>query len=105
MLALLLSSLHAIILLVFALSTRFLFLSPSPLFLLLTLSLLARRHALQPLPLLLRMHHALADAGPQASDEEGDAALERAQVLADAVSLTRDWVNMPPRDCTPPLLA
>ena len=32
-------------------------------------------------------------------------ALERAEVLADAVALTRDWVNMPPRDCTPPLLA
>ena len=33
------------------------------------------------------------------------AALERAEVLADAVALTRDWVNTPPRDCTPPLLA
>ncbi|HYJ26321.1 MAG TPA: M17 family peptidase N-terminal domain-containing protein, partial [Nocardioides sp.] len=36
---------------------------------------------------------------------EAVAALERAQVLADAVALTRDWVNTPPRDCTPPLLA
>ena len=33
------------------------------------------------------------------------AALERAEVLADAVALTRDWVNTPPRDCTPPILA
>ena len=32
-------------------------------------------------------------------------ALERAEVLADAVALTRDWVNTPPRDCTPPLFA
>ena len=36
---------------------------------------------------------------------EATEALERAEVLADAVSLTRDWVNTPPRDCTPPLLA
>jgi len=33
------------------------------------------------------------------------AALESAQVLADAVTLCRDWVNTPPADCTPPLLA
>jgi leucyl aminopeptidase len=31
--------------------------------------------------------------------------LESAEVLADAVALCRDWVNMPPGDCTPPLLA
>ena len=36
---------------------------------------------------------------------EATAALERAEVLADAVALTRDWVNTPPMDCTPPLLA
>jgi len=36
---------------------------------------------------------------------EATEALERAEVLADAVALTRDWVNTPPRDCTPPLLA
>jgi leucyl aminopeptidase len=36
---------------------------------------------------------------------EAVAALERAEVLADAVALARDWVNTPPRDCTPPLLA
>ncbi|WP_210651491.1 leucyl aminopeptidase [Nocardioides sp. SYSU D00065] len=36
---------------------------------------------------------------------EAAAALERAEVLADAVALCRDWVNTPPRDCTPPLLA
>ncbi|MFC7359359.1 leucyl aminopeptidase [Nocardioides astragali] len=32
-------------------------------------------------------------------------ALERAEVVADAVELCRDWVNTPPQDCTPPLLA
>lgn len=32
-------------------------------------------------------------------------ALERAEVVADAVVLCRDWVNTPPQDCTPPLLA
>lgn len=32
-------------------------------------------------------------------------ALERAEVIADAVVLCRDWVNTPPQDCTPPLLA
>jgi leucyl aminopeptidase len=36
---------------------------------------------------------------------EATEALERAEVLADAVALCRDWVNTPPRDCTPPLLA
>ncbi len=36
---------------------------------------------------------------------EAVAALERAEILADAVVLCRDWVNTPPRDCTPPLLA
>ncbi len=36
---------------------------------------------------------------------EATEALERAEVLADAVAMTRDWVNMPPKDCTPPLLA
>jgi leucyl aminopeptidase len=36
---------------------------------------------------------------------EAVAALERAEVLADAVARTRDWVNTPPKDCTPPLLA
>ena len=29
----------------------------------------------------------------------------RAEILADAVVLCRDWVNTPPGDCTPPLLA
>ena len=36
---------------------------------------------------------------------EATEALERAEVLADAVELCRDWVNTPPGDCTPPLLA
>lgn len=36
---------------------------------------------------------------------EAVAALGRAEILADAVALCRDWVNMPPKDCTPPLLA
>lgn len=36
---------------------------------------------------------------------EAIAALERAEILADAVALCRDWVNTPPQDCTPPLLA
>ena len=36
---------------------------------------------------------------------EAVAALEKAEILADAVALTRDWVNTPPMDCTPPLLA
>jgi leucyl aminopeptidase len=42
---------------------------------------------------------------PIARRAEAVAALERAEVLADAVALTRDWVNTPPQDCTPPLLA
>jgi len=36
---------------------------------------------------------------------EAVAALECAEILADAVVLCRDWVNTPPKDCTPPLLA
>ena len=36
---------------------------------------------------------------------EAVAALESAEILADAVVLCRDWVNTPPGDCTPPLLA
>ncbi len=36
---------------------------------------------------------------------EATAALERGEILADAVALCRDWVNTPPQDCTPPLLA
>lgn len=42
---------------------------------------------------------------PLARRAEAAEALQRAEVLADAVTLTRDWVNTPPRDCTPPLLA
>lgn len=33
------------------------------------------------------------------------AALEQAEVVVDAVSVTRDWVNTPPGDLTPPALA
>ena len=36
---------------------------------------------------------------------EAVTALEAAEILADAVVLCRDWVNTPPGDCTPPLLA
>ena len=36
---------------------------------------------------------------------EALAALERAEIMADAVVLCRDWVNTPPQDCTPLLLA
>lgn len=42
---------------------------------------------------------------PVARRAEAGEALERAEVLADAVTLVRDWVNTPPKDCTPPLLA
>ncbi|CAM3851408.1 leucyl aminopeptidase [Nocardioides zeicaulis] len=42
---------------------------------------------------------------PIARKAEATAAAETAQVLADAVELCRDWVNTPPADCTPPLLA
>ena len=42
---------------------------------------------------------------PIARRAEAVAALEKAEILADAVALTRDWVNTPPMDCTPPLLA
>lgn len=42
---------------------------------------------------------------PIARRAEATAALEAAEVLADAVALCRDWVNTPPADCTPPLLA
>ncbi|MCW2737641.1 leucyl aminopeptidase [Nocardioides sp.] len=42
---------------------------------------------------------------PVARRAEAVAALERAEILADAVVLCRDWVNTPPKDCTPPLLA
>ncbi len=42
---------------------------------------------------------------PAARKPDAVAALERAEILADAVVLCRDWVNTPPKDCTPPLLA
>ncbi|RYB92029.1 leucyl aminopeptidase [Nocardioides oleivorans] len=42
---------------------------------------------------------------PIARRAEAGAALQRAEVLAEAVARTRDWVNTPPKDCTPPLLA
>lgn len=42
---------------------------------------------------------------PAARRAEIAAALEPAQVVADAVIATRDWVNTPPADLTPPLFA
>jgi leucyl aminopeptidase len=42
---------------------------------------------------------------PVARRKEAVAAFEEAQVLARAVAVTRDWVNMPPGDLTPPLFA
>ncbi len=39
------------------------------------------------------------------SDAKAKAALERGQVLADAIALTRDLVNAPPNDLTPKALA
>ncbi len=36
---------------------------------------------------------------------EAASALEKAEILADAVVLCRDWVNTPPGDLTPPLFA
>jgi leucyl aminopeptidase len=42
---------------------------------------------------------------PAARRKETIAAFEEAQVLARAVAATRDWVNMPPGDLTPPAFA
>jgi len=42
---------------------------------------------------------------PVARRGEAVAAFEEAQVVADAVNATRDWVNTPPGDLTPPVLA
>ena len=42
---------------------------------------------------------------PVARRKETLAAFEEAQVLARAVAATRDWVNMPPGDLTPPAFA
>lgn len=42
---------------------------------------------------------------PAARRKEVAAALEEAQVLAAAVAATRDWVNTPPGDLTPPAFA
>ena len=41
----------------------------------------------------------------QARKAESVAAFEQAQVVAAAVAVTRDWVNTPPGDLTPPLFA
>ncbi|MEQ6902617.1 leucyl aminopeptidase [Nocardioides sp. YIM 152588] len=42
---------------------------------------------------------------PAARRKEVAAAVEEAQVLAEAVAATRDWVNTPPGDLTPPVFA
>ena len=42
---------------------------------------------------------------PIARKREAVAAFEGAQVVADAVNATRDWVNVPPGDLTPPVFA
>lgn len=42
---------------------------------------------------------------PLARDAAATAAFERARILAAAVATTRDWVNTPPADLTPPLFA
>ncbi|MDP3890068.1 leucyl aminopeptidase [Nocardioides sp.] len=42
---------------------------------------------------------------PAARRKETIVAFEEAQVLADCVATTRDWVNTPPGDLTPPLFA
>ncbi len=42
---------------------------------------------------------------PIARKQEAVAAFEGAQVVADAVNATRDWVNVPPGDLTPPVFA
>ncbi|GGO75224.1 leucyl aminopeptidase [Nocardioides deserti] len=42
---------------------------------------------------------------PAARKKETAAALEEAQVVADAVAATRDWVNTPPGDLRPPTFA
>lgn len=42
---------------------------------------------------------------PRAKDPEFLAAFEQAQVVAEATVVTRDWVNTPPNDLTPPRLA
>lgn len=42
---------------------------------------------------------------PGARRQELVAAFEEAQVVADAVAATRDWVNTPPADLTPPVFA
>jgi leucyl aminopeptidase len=42
---------------------------------------------------------------PAARKREAIAAFEEAQVVADRVAATRDWVNTPPGDLTPPVFA
>lgn len=42
---------------------------------------------------------------PEARKKETTTAFEEAQVVATAVNATRDWVNVPPGDLTPPLFA
>ncbi|GAB7007748.1 leucyl aminopeptidase [Nocardioides sp. AN3] len=42
---------------------------------------------------------------PLARRKDGQTAFEEAQVVAAAVAATRDWVNMPANDLTPPLFA
>ena len=42
---------------------------------------------------------------PDAKKKETTAAFEEAQVVATAVTTTRDWVNVPPGDFTPPIFA
>ncbi|WP_109508704.1 leucyl aminopeptidase [Nocardioides speluncae] len=42
---------------------------------------------------------------PAARTQDANQAFELAQVLADAVITARDWVNEPPGDLTPPMLA
>jgi leucyl aminopeptidase len=42
---------------------------------------------------------------PLARQADAVASFEDAQVLASAISATRDWVNMPPGDFTPPVFA
>ncbi len=42
---------------------------------------------------------------PSARKQESTTAFEEAQIVATAVAATRDWVNIPPGDLTPPLFA
>ncbi len=42
---------------------------------------------------------------PSARQQDATTAFEEAQLLATAVATTRDWVNIPPGDLTPPLFA